>query len=209
MPVDPATLAAFALTALAIVVSPGPDTMLIIRYGLTSGHRTALAAVAGVQMGLVVHTVLAVAGVSLLIASSRLLFNAVALCGAAYLGWLGLQGLRGPGAFAVDTGTAATPPRRAMRDAILCNVLNPKVIVLFLALFPNFVRPEHGDVWSQLLTLSVTLVVINVAWQVPLAWLAKQARRHLVQPRTQRIVSAVTGGVLLAFAVAMVYDHNW
>ncbi len=207
MPVAPATLAAFALTALAIVVSPGPDTMLIVRYGLTAGHRAAFAAVAGVQLGLVVHTLLAVAGISMLIASSPTLFQGVALAGAAYLAWLGIQGLRGPGAFSVDAAPVAAAPLRALRDAILCNVLNPKVIVLFFALFPNFVRPEQGSVTAQLLTLSVTLVLINVAWQIPLAWLAKEARRFLLRPVTQRLISAVTGGVLLLFSALMVYEH--
>ena len=207
MPVAPATLAAFALTALVIVISPGPDTMLIVRYGLTSGHRAAFAAVAGVQLGLVVHTLLAIAGISVLIASSPVLFQGVALAGAGYLAWLGIQGLRGPGVFSVDAAPAAAPPLRAMRDAILCNVLNPKVIVLFLALFPNFVRVDQGNVTAQLMTLSATLVLINVAWQAPMAWLAKEARRYLLRPRTQRLISTLTGGVLLLFAVLMVYEH--
>lgn len=207
MPVDPPTLFAFALTALAIVVSPGPDTLLIVRYGLTSGPRAAFAAVAGVQLGLALHTLLAVAGISVLIASSPLLFEGVALAGAAYLAWLGIKGLLGPGAFAIEGTPVAAPPLVALRDAVLCNILNPKVIVLFLALFPNFVVRDRGDVTAQLLTLSLTLIVINVVWQVPLAWLAKEARRRLARPRTQRLVSAVTGGVLLLFAAAMMYDH--
>jgi threonine/homoserine/homoserine lactone efflux protein len=97
IPVDPVTLGAFVLTVLAVVVSPGPDTVLILRYSLSSGHRVGLATVLGVQLGLLVHTALAVAGISLIIASSPLLFKAVALLGAAYLVWLGLQGLIGGG----------------------------------------------------------------------------------------------------------------
>ncbi|MCW5700751.1 MAG: LysE family translocator [Rhodospirillales bacterium] len=207
MPIDPNTLAAFSVTVLAIVISPGPDTMLIIRYGLTSGHRAAFAAVAGVQMGLVVHTLMAVAGLSVLIATSPVLFRTVAVVGAGYLAWLGLQGLRGPGAFSIDNTKEAVPAGKACRDAILTNVLNPKVIILFLALFPNFVAMERDDVSAQLWTLSATLILINVAWQAPLAWLAKEARRWLTRPRTQRVVSTVTGAILLAFAALMLYEH--
>ena len=81
MPVDLATLGAFAITAGAIAVSPGPDTMLILRYALTSGQTAGLAAVAGVQIGLVVHTALAAAGLSALIASSPALFRGLAVAG--------------------------------------------------------------------------------------------------------------------------------
>lgn len=207
MPVDPATLAAFALTVAAIVVSPGPDTMLILRYGLTSGHRTAFAAVAGVQLGLLVHTALAAAGVSVLIAASPVLFRMVAVAGAGYLAWLGIQGVRGTGAIGIAGTGVATSPAKACRDALVTNVLNPKVIILFLALYPNFVVAGRQDVTAQLLTLTATLIVINVAWQAPLAWLAKEARRFLVRPRVQRAVSAGTGAILLVFAALMLYEH--
>ena len=94
MPVDGATVGAFALAAAAIVLSPGPDTMLILRYALTSGRPAGFAAVAGVQGGLMVHTLLAVAGVSALIASSPMLFKGLAVAGAGYLAWLGLLSFR-------------------------------------------------------------------------------------------------------------------
>src|SRR5512134_3855277 len=152
-----ATLAAFSLTALALVVSPGPDTMLILRCGLTSGTRAALAAVAGVQVGLIVHTLLAVAGISALIAASPALFRGLAIAGAAYLGWLGVQGLRGGRAFAVDEARPPVSAGMACRDAILTTVLHPKGILLFVALYPNFSAPRRGDIASQLLSLSALL----------------------------------------------------
>ena len=98
MPVDPALFGAFIITASALVASPGPDTVLIIRYALSSGHRVGLAAVLGVQLGLLVHTALAVAGISVIIASSPVLFKGISLIGAGYLAWLGVQGFRGGGA---------------------------------------------------------------------------------------------------------------
>lgn len=207
MPVEPATLLAFAVAAGALVVSPGPDTMLILRYGLTSGHRAGFAAVAGVQIGLMVHTALAVAGISVLIASSPALFKAVAVAGAAYLAWLGIQGFRGTGGLAIGGGPAAVGAAKACRDAILTNVLNPKVILLFLALLPNFVVIGRGDATAQLVTLSATLIAINVAWQAPLAWAAQAARRWLSRPGVQRAVARATGAILIGFAALMLYEH--
>jgi threonine/homoserine/homoserine lactone efflux protein len=207
MPVDPPTLAAFSLTALAIVVSPGPDTILILRYGFTSGHRAAFAAVVGVQLGLLIHTLMSVAGISLLIATSPALFRAVAVAGALYLAWLGIQGFFGPGHFVLGGGPAVASPSRACRDAIITNLLNPKVSFLFLALFPNFVAVGRENVTAQLLTLSGVLVIINVAWQAPLAWLANKTGRWFDRPQVRYAASAVSGLILLSFAALMLYEH--
>ncbi len=207
MPVEPATLGAFVIAVAAVVVSPGPDTMIILRYALASGQRAGFAAVAGVQLGLMVHTVLAVLGVSLIIASSPVLFKLVAVAGATYLAWLGVQGFRGAGGFGPGGDRPSSDLTRACRDAILTNLLNPKVILLFLALFPNFVDAGRDDVAAQLVTLAVVLVVVNVIWQAPLAWAAESIGRWLGHPGVGRWVSRITGGVLLAFAALLLYQH--
>ena len=192
---------------LAIVVSPGPDTMLILRYALTSGQKAGFAAVAGVQLGLMVHTVLAVLGVSLIIASSPVLFKGVAIAGAGYLAWLGIQGFRESGTIRLDGSRRPVTAARACRDAVITNVLNPKVILLFLALLPNFVDTGRGDVPAQLITLAALLIVINVMWQAPLAWAAQIIRGWLTKPAVQRAVSRLTGTILLLFAGLMLYEH--
>lgn len=207
MPVEPATLGAYAVAVLAIVVSPGPDTMLILRYALTSGQKAGFAAVAGVQLGLMVHTVLAVLGVSLIIASSPVLFKGVAIAGAGYLAWLGIQGFRESGTIRLDGSRRPVTAARACRDAVITNVLNPKVILLFLALLPNFVDTGRGDVPAQLITLAAVLIVINVMWQAPLAWAAQIIRGWLTKPAVQRAVSRLTGTILLLFAGLMLYEH--
>jgi RhtB (resistance to homoserine/threonine) family protein len=207
MLVEPSTLATFAVAVLALVLSPGPDTMLILRYALTSGQKAGFAAVAGVQIGLIFHTVLAVLGVSLVIASSPVLFRTVAIAGAAYLGWLGIQGFRESGAVKLDGSRRPVTVAKACRDAVLTNVLNPKVILLFLALFPNFVVTTRDDVTAQLITLAAVLIVINVVWQASLAWAAQIIRGWLVRPSVQRVVTRVTGAILLLFAGLMLFEH--
>ncbi len=207
MPVDPALLGAFIIAASALVVTPGPDTVLIVRYALSSGHRVGLAAVIGVQLGLLVHTALAVAGISMIIASSPVLFKGVALIGAAYLAWLGVQGVRGGGALGFGGGQDSVSGAKAMRDAALTNLLNPKVILIFLALLPNFVDATREDVSAQLLTLAAALIIINVIWQAPIAWLAVTVRHWLSDPAISKRISQATGGILLIFAALMAYDN--
>ena len=211
MPVDLATIAAFSAASVAIVLSPGPDTMLILRYTMNGGQRIGLATVAGVQIGLMVHTLAAVLGLSLVIASAPVLFKGIAVAGALYLGWLAIESVRagivrlnggGP-----DDAGPVLRARKACRDAVLCNVLNPKVILLFLALMPNFVDPSRGQVPAQLAVLGVVLVLINIVWQLPLAFAAEAIRRWLGSPTVQRWVNWGTGGVLMTFAVLMLYEH--
>lgn len=207
MPVEPATLGIFAVAVLAVVISPGPDTMLILRHSLTSGRAAGLAAVAGVQFGITVHTLLAVLGVSLLIASTPLLFKAVGIAGATYLGWLGIQGLRDrrPPAFTNDGRPIGLG--RACREAFFTNLLNPKVIMLFLALLPQFVDQSRVDTTPQLITLALTLLAINILWQAPIPLAAGTLRRWMAAPNVQKWVSQTTGAILLAFGLLMLYEQ--
>jgi threonine/homoserine/homoserine lactone efflux protein len=206
LPIEPETLGAFALAVGAIVVSPGPDTLLILRSALFSGSAAGLAAVLGVQLGLLVHTALAALGITALVASSPRLLGAVALAGAAYLAWLGWGGLKANGRLSLSGG-ASLSARACCRDAMVTNVLNPKVIVLFLALYPNFIDPRPGRVTAQLAVLSGVLIAINVAWQGGLVWFAERARRWLSDPATGVWISRTSGAILLAFAIALVIEH--
>lgn len=207
MPIDLPTLFAFALVAGATVVSPGPDTMLIIRNTVTSGTGVGIATVIGVQVGLVVHTAFAVFGLSVLIVSIPPLFQAMAIAGAIYLGWLGVQSFRFRD-MSLERGRGPVGTVQAARDALLTNLLNPKVIMLFLALMPGFVEPARGAVPMQLIALALTLLAINVLWQVPVALGANAIRVWLNRPAVQRGVSYATGAVLLFFAGLLIVEHG-
>jgi threonine/homoserine/homoserine lactone efflux protein len=207
MPVDPVTLAAFVVVISAVVISPGPDTMLILRTTMTGGQRAGLATVAGVQAGLVVHTTLAVLGLTLVIASSPALFKAIAVAGALYLAWLAIEGVRA-GAVPLDEARPVPPGGlKAARDAMLTNLLNPKVILVFLALMPNFVNVDKGRVPLQLAILGVVLILVNIVWQVPLSLAAEGLRRWIGTRKVQRAVNWGSGAVLMLFAAALLHEH--
>ena len=199
-------LAAFIATSVAIIISPGADTLIILRHAINGGRGPGLAAVGGVQLGLAVHTALAVAGISLVIASTPALLRGVAILGAAYLAWIGMQSLKGGGALKMDgdaPDAAGSTPGRALREAALCNLLNPKVILLFLALFPNFVDYRRGDVSAQLIALAGILIVINTLWQAPMALAADLLSRWLANPAVRTAVMRASGGMLLVMAAMM------
>jgi len=207
MIVESQTLVLFAVAATLTILSPGPDTINVMRQGLSNGRRAGLIAVLGVQCGLLVHTVLAVFGISALIASSPIALKTVAIAGATYLAWIGFQGFRGTGVIRIETANTPNTAWRAFRDAALVNLLNPKVIVLFLALFPNFIDATRDNVGAQLTVLSAVLIAINAAWQGGLVLAVAAVRRWLGDQRIARAINWGTGAILICFAVLLILDH--
>ncbi len=189
---DIATLLAYLLTAGAIVVSPGPDTTLIVRHTLTSGLPAGL-------------------GLAIIIAASKTALAVIAIIGATYLGFLGWQAFRsGVVSFGSATASVGAPyvsAPRALRDGLISNLFNPKVILLFLSLMPQFVRPEAGSVSGQLAIMGVVYIAMSILWQVPLALTTERIRGWLARPSIQRGINWTTGAILLGFAGLMLYDH--
>jgi threonine/homoserine/homoserine lactone efflux protein len=184
--------------------------MLILRYTLAGGRRVGFAAVSGVQLGILGHITAAVLGLSVLIVSVPIAFKAVAVAGAAYLAFIGIQSLRA-GTLRISTEAEADPLAigrvRAVRDAIITNLLNPKVIMLFVALMPNFVAPARASVPLQLALLGATLIAINIAWQTGLVLAAVRLRRWLGRLSVQRVIAIVTGVVFIGFAALLLAEH--
>src|SRR5690348_12787456 len=131
MPVGPHLLLAFAGVVALICVVPGPDMAFIVANGMRHGSRGGVAAAFGMAGGMVVHTTAAALGLSAVIRSSAGAFEAVRIAGAAYLLWMGVEALRSGAAPA--TAPAAPAARRVFGRAVLTNILNPKVIVFYLA----------------------------------------------------------------------------
>ncbi|MGI9338283.1 MAG: LysE family translocator [Gammaproteobacteria bacterium] len=195
-------LAQFAVVALALVVSPGPDTMVILRHAIC-GRGNGLRAVWGVQTGLLVHLALIVSGLSLLIAAEPRLLRAVAFVGSIYLAWLAFGIIRAP--FSINGGGKsggfmASPFRHGM----LTNLLNPKVILIFAGLMPNFTDAKLGATSLQFVLLAAILIIINTLYQSALCFFADAVRGFLITDgKRQKMARFVLGAALLAFAVLL------
>ena len=211
MPLDPELYGTFLVVALAAILSPGPDTLLIIRAALSGGNGHGFAALIGVQIGLLGHLAAAVFGLSILLLAAPLALKGVALAGALYLCWLGYRNLRAAakGDMAGESGLAPVAKVGAgtvCRDAILTNLLNPKVILLFIAVMPGFVAPGQSSIPLQLALLGASIILLNIIWQGALVLVAGRARRWLTRPGVQRGVALATGLVFIAFAGLMVTE---
>jgi homoserine/homoserine lactone efflux protein len=164
------------------------------------------------MLGLAGHTLATVLGLSLVIAASKTALAIIAIVGASYLAFLGWLAFRsGVVSFGEVTASAGAPyvsAPRALRDGLISNLFNPKIILMFLSLMPQFLQPESGSIPAQLAIMGAIYIAMSLAWQVPLAILAGRVRGWLARPSVQRGINWSTGAILLGFAALMLYDHD-
>jgi threonine/homoserine/homoserine lactone efflux protein len=195
----------FALVALALTLTPGLDTALVLRAALTGGRRDAAATAGGIVAGLFVWGAAAAVGVSALLTASQVAYDVLRFAGAAYLVWFGLRllvrAIRGTPAHE-PVGTAGNSPWRAARQGLATNLLNPKVGVFYVALLPQFL-PAGGDPLAVGLLLTGVHAALTLAWFGALIALAGALGRWLRRPRTARAIDGVTGVTLVGFGLRL------
>lgn len=141
----------FLLTTVLLTATPGPDNLMVLSTGISSGRRAGMAFGLGCAVGCLSHTVLAVVGVSTIIAASPAAFMLLKWIGGAYLLWLGFQALQHAGTGRVSTGTAEPRSVRSQfAQGLIANAINPKVVLFFLSFLPQFVVESQGQVAWQL-----------------------------------------------------------
>jgi threonine/homoserine/homoserine lactone efflux protein len=151
---------AFLATAVLLTLSPGPDNMMVLGIGMAKGRLRGMAFGLGCAMGCLSHTLLAVIGVSALIAASPLAFTALKVCGGLYLAWMGFKAIRSRGAGAVDRVDAVTESARTLfLRGVFANAINPKVVLFFLSFLPQFVVAQRGGATLQLALLGITFTL--------------------------------------------------
>ena len=197
-------LAAFAAVSAVVICTPGQDTALTIRNTLLGGRRSGVTTAGGVAVGQAVWTLAASVGLVAILSASQPLFLALRLAGAAYLVHLGLQSLRAAltrrPEHEIAVSGAALSPQRAFRQGLVSNLANPKMVVFFTSLLPQFVSPG-GRVFLTSLLLGLAFCVLTLAWLSAYALTVARARRLLERPRARRTIDAISGAVLVTLGV--------
>ncbi|GAA6189252.1 LysE family translocator [Litorivita sp. NS0012-18] len=162
---DPHSFYLFLGTAVVLVLTPGPDTVLILSRTLASGTLAGLMTLLGTQAGNVIHALLAGVGVSAIVLLVPSAYAVLKAAGVVYLLYLAIQAWRASTRLDLDMPLSAQGgPRRYFVQGLVNNLANPKMIAFFIALFPQFIRPEQGAVATQSLVLGVTLAAMAVMW---------------------------------------------
>lgn len=196
------TLIAFALVCVGVMVMPGPSNFFLLAHGIGHGRRAALAAMSGITAASAIRVLLTAAGLSAVLASSPLALGVVRWAGVIYLAWLGFRAFRTALADhrVPDTG-AAVPLHRSAGKGLVIGLANPKMMVFFLAFFPQFVDPARGSEATQILVLGAVFWIIGAVWDFGFAWLAGAVGAWLQhRPRLQSVQPRVEGGAYVGLA---------
>ena len=200
----------FVLAGLLLNLTPGPDMAYIAGRAAAGGFRAGAAATLGITAGCVVHTLAAAAGLSMLLATSAAAFAIVKWCGAAFLLYAGLRllvdAVRSPAPSSTNppSGTDATSPSRLFREALVINVLNPKVALFFLAFVPQFIDSQASHAALAFIALGTLFNVNSLFVNLPVAWLAARAgRRARGSRRLVRMLQGSVGALFVALSARL------
>ncbi|GAA3574366.1 LysE family translocator [Amycolatopsis ultiminotia] len=192
-----------------IVLAPGPDTMVMLKNALSGGARGGLLATAGIFAGNAVQGTAAALGLGVVIARSQPVFVTLKWLGAAYLVFLGFQALRGAWRGSYDT-VAETRRKQAggfrrWREGFLSNITNPKVLVLYLSVLPQFLDPVHTTT-ADALVLAYTVAVLGTIWLLVLLFFVHRVRTWLGRRKVRRTLDGLTGTALLGFGATLALE---
>jgi threonine/homoserine/homoserine lactone efflux protein len=205
---DPTQLALYFAAAFALAISPGPGIFYVAARTLTGGRAEGVASSFGTGLGGLVHVLAGSVGVSAIVLTSAELFTALKLAGAAYLVWLGVrtfQSARRDASTGLN-GPAAPPvgPRRAFREGVLVEALNPKTAAFFLAFIPQFVDPAKGVVALQFVVLGFVSVALNTLADIVVAFAANGIRKGAAaRPALIRRLREASGAAMIALGIGL------
>jgi threonine/homoserine/homoserine lactone efflux protein len=200
--------AGFALASFILIAIPGPGVLFVIGRALAHGRGTALASVAGHSAGNCVVAVCMAVGIGAIVERSATFFTVIKLGGAAYLVWLGIQAFRRRGSL-VRVLTEAAAPRggaQSVREGFVGGVTNPKAVILFAAVLPQFVDRAAGHVPAQMLILSALSVAIGLASDSCYGMAASTVRSWFARsPRRLGLVGGVGGLAMIGLGVTLAF----
>jgi threonine/homoserine/homoserine lactone efflux protein len=197
------TLIAYLAAVVIVVFAPGPDNILAIGRGLSQGRLAAALSSLGAGLGIMVHTLAATLGLTLVIQASPTAFWVVKLCGAAYLLWLGCKALSANGLIAF-TPAARQPLGKVFAVGLLSNVLNPKPGLFVLAFIPQFVHASRGSVAVQMLVYGAIFAVLTAVIFTVLGAFASRLSGWLAnRPRATTWLNRGAGVTFIASGISI------
>ncbi len=155
------TLISFSIATLALAISPGPDNIYVLAQSLANGTKSGIATTAGLISGCIVHTTLLAFGISAIITASEELFYAIKVLGACYLLYLAYKVYRSDEHISLAENAPKKSYSQLFKTGVIMNLLNPKVMIFFLAFFPGFLWDKDGNTVLQFYVLGITFMMVS------------------------------------------------
>jgi threonine/homoserine/homoserine lactone efflux protein len=205
----PHTLVLFMLAALALNLTPGPDMLYVTARSVSDGRRAGIVAALGIGAGTLVHITALALGLAALLAAVPLAYDALRIAGAVYLLVIGVQLLLRPRRPNSTTALAPASHTTIFAQAVLTNVLNPKVALFFLAFLPQFVDPTAGPAVPQIVLLGLLFDVQGTAVNSAVALLASGTTRRLrASASAVSVLQRLTGAIFVALGAKLAVAAN-
>ncbi|MGN6325609.1 LysE family translocator [Pseudolysinimonas sp.] len=202
------TLLTFSLASLILIAIPGPAVLFVVGRSLALGRRGGLLSVIGNELGAVPLLAMVALGVGTIVAESVPVFTAIKIAGAAYLVWLGVQAIRHRKQGMDGADEVGRPPARSftlIRQGFVVGVTNPKTMVFFVAVLPQFVDLRAGAVPVQLVVLGLVFLLIACLCDSVWALAASTARGWFARsPKRLAAIRATGGGMMIGLAGVLV-----
>lgn len=200
----------FAAACLIMVLTPGPNMIYLISRSICQGRKAGVTSLLGVVAGFFVHMLAAAIGLTAVFLAVPLAYEALKWAGALYLLWMAWQAVR-PGARSPFEARELLPdaPSRLVLMGFLTSVLNPKVAMFYLSIFPQFISPEHGSLFIQSILLGLTQISVSFTVNLLIALFASGIAVWFVRnPLWLAVQRYVMGGVLAALAVRLMLEQR-
>lgn len=202
-------LIAFAVASIVLVVIPGPSVLFVIGRSIALGRRAGVLSVLGNALGTIPAILAVVFGVGAIVASSVVAFTIIKIAGAIYLMWLGIQAIRHRNAHVEAVTRSQAAPATLLRQGFIVGLTNPKAIAFFVAVLPQFVSPEAGPVWAQLLLLAIFFELIAVSCDMAWALAAGTARVWFAKsPQRMSKLSGAGGLMMIGLGGALAFTGS-
>lgn len=201
-------LSLFALAALVMVLTPGPNMVYLISRSLCQGPKAGIVSLAGVVLGFVLHVLMAAFGISAFFLAVPLAYDALRFAGAAYLLWLAWQAIRtgSKGVFEVKE-LKADSSFKLVWMGFLTNALNPKIAIFYISIFTQFLDPNKGSIFAQSVTLGIVQICVSAAVNAAIVFSAAMVyaffSRNPTWTKIQKwVMASALSGLALKLAVA-------
>jgi len=195
-----------------LTITPGVDTMMVLRNTLRGGAKDGLVSSLGICLGLFVHATLSAVGISAVLLYSATAFTVLKTIGACYLLWLGFSGIKSFW-YARYKTHESTPAHktfntwRSLREGFLSNVLNPKAIIFYMAFLPQFIDPKHSAL-IQSLFLALLHFIVGTLWQAFLVYTIVSANGFITKKSVRQSLDAISGVVMMALGVTLFLEKR-
>src|SRR5210317_302955 len=199
-------LTTYLIAITLLTITPGVDTMLVIRNTARGGWRDGAVSSLGICSALFLHATISAVGISVILLQAAWAFSLLKMAGAGYLIWLGLSSwlkILKQEKFEIINGKASRGAflvQRSLREGFLSNILNPKTAIFYMAFLPQFINPAQSAILQSLFLAGLHFVIAMI-WQCLLALMVKQLKIWLQRPRVNQVFDGVTGTVMIALGL--------